>query len=156
MGGTSCRPPIRRSKIGKSNSGVSLRLHSNLLYQKFVTMANRTRGARGVSELNCTLHKSPATTSLHSATPKKNVLSFLEKISRAQNQNCKESFSARLRASTRGRRATHFRSRAKNGGGEGEEIFCPLAFQTPNYFALTKIYLLNILCAYIRQPDLDR
>jgi hypothetical protein len=31
----------------------------------------RTRGARGVSELNRTLHESPATASLHSATPKK-------------------------------------------------------------------------------------
>ena len=35
---------------------------------------NRTRGARGGSELNRTLHESPATASLHSATPKrKNV-----------------------------------------------------------------------------------
>jgi len=34
----------------------------------------RTRGARGGSELNRTLHESPATASLHSATPKrKNV-----------------------------------------------------------------------------------
>jgi len=36
MGGTKCRPPIRWSKIEKSNSGVSLRLRSNLLYQKLV------------------------------------------------------------------------------------------------------------------------
>ena len=35
---------------------------------------NRTRGARGGSKLNRTLDESPATTSLHSATPKrKNV-----------------------------------------------------------------------------------
>jgi hypothetical protein len=35
---------------------------------------NRTRGARGGSELNRTLDESPATASLHSATPKrKNV-----------------------------------------------------------------------------------
>ena len=34
----------------------------------------RTRGARGSSKLNRTLHESPATASLHSATPKrKNV-----------------------------------------------------------------------------------
>ncbi|HBA45488.1 TPA: hypothetical protein DCZ09_00195, partial [Candidatus Nomurabacteria bacterium] len=38
----------------------------------------RTRGARGSSKLNCTLHESPTTTSLHSATPKrKNVPCFL-------------------------------------------------------------------------------
>ena len=40
----------------------------------FKTKANRTRGARGGSKLNRTLHESPATASLHSATPKrKNV-----------------------------------------------------------------------------------
>ena len=31
----------------------------------------RTRGARGGSKLNHTLHESPATASLHSATPKR-------------------------------------------------------------------------------------
>src|SRR3989344_2964498 len=55
------------------SSGVSLRLHSNLFYQKFLMMANRTRGARGGLKLSRTLHESPATASLHSATPKKNV-----------------------------------------------------------------------------------
>ena len=40
----------------------------------FKTEANRTRGARGGSKLSRTLHESPATASLHSATPKrKNV-----------------------------------------------------------------------------------
>jgi len=34
-------------------------------------MTNRTRGARGGSKLNPTLHESPATASLRSATPKK-------------------------------------------------------------------------------------
>jgi len=38
---------------------VSLRLHSNLLYQKFVMMANRTRGARGGLKLSRTLHEAP-------------------------------------------------------------------------------------------------
>ncbi len=43
----------------------------------FKTKANRTRGARGGSKLNCTLRESPATASLHSATPKrKNVPCF--------------------------------------------------------------------------------
>ena len=38
---------------------------------------NRTRGARGASKLNRTLHESPATASLHSATSKrKNVPCF--------------------------------------------------------------------------------
>ena len=37
----------------------------------FKTKANRTRGARGGSKLNRTLHESPATASLHSATPKR-------------------------------------------------------------------------------------
>src|SRR3990167_10052596 len=32
---------------------------------------SRTRGARGTSKLNRTLHESPATASLHSATPKR-------------------------------------------------------------------------------------
>ena len=36
-------------------------------------LANRTRGARGGSELNRTPHENPATASLRSATPKKNV-----------------------------------------------------------------------------------
>jgi len=37
----------------------------------------RTRGARGGLKLNRTLHESPATASLHSATPKrKNVPCF--------------------------------------------------------------------------------
>src|SRR3990167_6427951 len=39
----------------------------------FKTKANRTRGARGGSKLNRTLHESPATTSLHSATPKRKM-----------------------------------------------------------------------------------
>ena len=40
-------------------TGVSLRLHSNLLYQKFVMMANCTLGACGEAKLNCTLGESP-------------------------------------------------------------------------------------------------
>ena len=45
-----------------------------LILKATLTKANRTRGARGVSKLNRTLHESPATASLHSATPKrKNV-----------------------------------------------------------------------------------
>ena len=40
-------------------------------------MANRTRGARGGLKLSRTLHESPATASLHSATPKrKKFLAF--------------------------------------------------------------------------------
>src|SRR3990167_9888353 len=35
--------------------GASLRFHSNLLYQKFVSVPNRTRGARGDLKPNCTL-----------------------------------------------------------------------------------------------------
>jgi len=47
MGGTSCRPPIRRSKIGKSNLGVHLRPRSNLLYGKLLTNDDRApAGAR--------------------------------------------------------------------------------------------------------------
>src|SRR3989338_8499800 len=43
----------------------------------FKTKTNRTRGARDGSELNRTLHESPATASFHSATPKrKNVPCF--------------------------------------------------------------------------------
>jgi len=42
MGGTSCRPPIRRSKIGKSNLGVYLRLRSNSFYAKFLKKSNRS------------------------------------------------------------------------------------------------------------------
>ena len=59
--------------------GVSLRLHSNLLYQKFVMMANCTRGARGGSELNRTLGQSPRHRPADSAaTPKeKTLLAFL-------------------------------------------------------------------------------
>jgi len=58
---------------------VSLRLHSNLLYQKFVMMANCTRGARGGSELNRTLGQSPRHRPADSAaTPKeKTLLAFL-------------------------------------------------------------------------------
>ena len=42
-------------------------------------MANRTRGARGGLKLSRTLDESPATASLHSATPKrKNVPCFLD------------------------------------------------------------------------------
>jgi len=37
---------------------------------KFIMMTNPTRGARGEAKLICTLHESPATTSLHSVTPK--------------------------------------------------------------------------------------
>ena len=47
MGGTSCRPPIRRSKIGKSNCGVYLRLCSNLLYQKFLNCGSSPPKADG-------------------------------------------------------------------------------------------------------------
>jgi len=36
-------------------------------------MTNRTRGARGGSKLNRTLHESPATASLHSAAPKRKM-----------------------------------------------------------------------------------
>ena len=43
--------------------------------------ANRTRGARGDSDQNRTLHESPATASLHSATPKrKNVPCFSDVV----------------------------------------------------------------------------
>ena len=60
-------------------SGVSLRLRSNLLYQKFVMMANLTRGARGGSDLNHTLDESPRHRLADSAaTPKeKTLLAFL-------------------------------------------------------------------------------
>jgi len=37
---------------------------------------SRTRGARGISKLNRTLHESPATASLHSATPKRKNVSY--------------------------------------------------------------------------------
>ena len=53
---------------------MSLRLHSNLFYQKFVN------------------DESPATASLRSATPKKNVLSFLEEIGRAQIRKARNIF----------------------------------------------------------------
>ena len=44
----------------------------------FKTKANRTRGARGGLKLNHTPHESPATASLHSATPKRKMsLAFL-------------------------------------------------------------------------------
>jgi hypothetical protein len=43
-----------------------------------LTKDNRTRGARGGSKLNRTLYESPATASLHSATPKRKMfLAFL-------------------------------------------------------------------------------
>ena len=60
-------------------TGVSLRLHSNLFYQKFVMMANRTRGARGGFDLNRTLGQSPRHRLADSAaTPKeKTLLAFL-------------------------------------------------------------------------------
>ena len=47
---------------------------SELFLKAILMKVNRTRGARGDSKLNRTLHESPATASLHSATPKrKNV-----------------------------------------------------------------------------------
>src|SRR3990167_162725 len=42
----------------------------------------RTRGARGGSDLNRTLHESPATASLHSATPKRKKCSLQFSFSR--------------------------------------------------------------------------
>jgi hypothetical protein len=45
-----------------------------LILKAILMPTNRTREARGGSKLNRTLHESPATASLHSATPKrKNV-----------------------------------------------------------------------------------
>ena len=53
--------------------GVVLRFRSNLLYQKFVKIPNRTRGARGGLKLNPTLGFRPATASRTRRTPKKNA-----------------------------------------------------------------------------------
>ena len=64
--------------VWKPDSGVSLRLHSNLLYQKFVMMANRTRGARGGLKLRRTLHESPRHRLAPLGNPeRKTLLAFL-------------------------------------------------------------------------------
>ena len=44
-----------------------------LILKAILMPTNRTRGARDGSELNRTLHESPATASLHSATPKRKM-----------------------------------------------------------------------------------